>query len=200
MAEQYFTSEPTSANAPVTCTFEYRGRHLEFRSDAGVFSKGELDTGTRVLLSALPGEVRGRVLDLGCGWGALGVCVGKINPDAEIVLSDVNTRAIALARDNAARNGVTVTCVVSDGFERLDGMFDQILLNPPIRAGKQTVYRLFSECADHLAENGELFIVIRKQQGAPSALEHLKTLFDHAMVVDKSGGYWVICCVGGKRA
>ena len=105
MAEQYFTADPTCESKQVPCSFVYRGHGLNFMTDAGVFSKGELDTGTRLLLDALP-DVYGDVLDLGCGWGAIGVAVKKKYPDAHVTMVDVNRRALELCRFNAVRNGI----------------------------------------------------------------------------------------------
>ena len=198
MSEQYFTGKPTSESRPVDCEFEYRGHALRFTTDAGVFSKGELDNGTRILLKALPDEMQGRVLDLGCGWGPVGVSLGKTFPGLEIVMSDVNERALELSQNNAKRNGVAVTGILSDGLAEVTGTFDYIITNPPIRAGKQVIYRLFAQSAAQLNENGELYIVIRKQQGAESAIKYLKTLFDRVDTIEKSGGFWIIRCRGGK--
>ena len=151
------------------------------------------------LLRALPDGMAGRVLDLGCGWGAVGVSVGKKYPACSLVMSDVNERALELARKNAAANGVRAETAQSDGLENVDGSFDYILTNPPIRAGKQVIYRLFAESAQKLTENGALYLVIRRQQGAESALKHLKTAFEQVETVEKSGGFWVIRCQGGKQ-
>lgn len=197
MSEQYFTGKPTSESRPVDCEFEYRGHGLKFTTDAGVFSKGELDNGTRILLKALPESMQGRVLDLGCGWGPVGVSLGKVFPQLDIVMSDVNERALDLAKSNAARNGVKASGLLSDGLDHVEGLFDYIITNPPIRAGKQVIYRLFAQSALQLTENGELYIVIRKQQGAESAIKYLKTLFDQVNTIEKSGGFWIIRCKGG---
>ena len=97
MAEQYFTADPTCESKQVPCSFVYRGHGLNFMTDAGVFSKGELDTGTRLLLDALP-DVYGDVLDLGCGWGAIGVAVKKKYPAAHVTMVDVNRRALELCQ------------------------------------------------------------------------------------------------------
>ncbi|MBQ6257979.1 MAG: methyltransferase, partial [Clostridia bacterium] len=96
-------------------------------------------------------------------------------------------------------NGVRAEAVQSDGLERVEGPFDYILTNPPIRAGKQVIYRLFAESAQKLSPEGSLYIVIRKQQGAESAVKYLKTIFQQVDTVDKSGGFWVIRCSGGKQ-
>lgn len=193
MNDQYYTREPGSESRPVACEFDYRGKHLRFMTDAGVFSKGELDQGTRLLLDTLPDTMEGDILDLGCGWGPVGICLKTVWPQTEVTLADVNLRALALSRENAVRNSVNVTCVESDGFSALEGrLFDAIVTNPPIRAGKQVIYRMFAEASEHLKEGGSLFLVIRKQQGAESCLKYLKTIFSSVEKRGRSGGFWVL--------
>ena len=199
MNVHYFSASPTSEHRYAEAEYVYRGETLRFLTDAGVFSRGEVDFGTDVLLRALPEEMAGRVRDLGCGWGAVGASVGKKYPACRIVMSDVNERALALAAKNAAANGVQAETAQSDGLEQVEGPFDYILTNPPIRAGKQVIYRLFAESAQKLSPEGALYIVIRKQQGAESAVKYLKTIFQQVDTVDKSGGFWVIRCAGGKQ-
>ena len=197
MNDHYFTASPGSEHRYAEAEYTYRGENLRFLTDAGVFSRGEVDFGTDVLLRALPEDMAGRVLDLGCGWGAVGVSVGKKYPACSVVMSDVNERALELAAKNAAANGVRAETVQSDGLDNVDGPFDYILTNPPIRAGKQVIYRLFSQSAQKLTGSGALYLVIRKQQGAESAVKYLKTIFDQVETVEKSGGFWVIRCQGG---
>ena len=199
MNDHYFSASPTSEHRYAEAEYVYRGETLRFLTDAGVFSRGEVDFGTDVLLRSLPEEMAGRVLDLGCGWGAVGASVGKKYPACRIVMSDVNERALALAAKNAAANGVQAETAQSDGLEQVEGPFDYILTNPPIRAGKQVIYRLFAESAQKLSPEGALYIVIRKQQGAESAVKYLKTIFQQVDTVDKSGGFWVIRCREGKQ-
>ena len=193
MSEQYFTRDPQSESRPARCEFDYRGRTLRFTTDSGVFSRGEIDFGTRTLLNALPERMTGRALDLGCGYGAVGVSIGAVN-EVRVVLSDVNTRALELATANLKANGVRGEVVESDGLARVPGTFDYILTNPPIRAGKEVIYRLFLESAGRLNPAGALYIVIRKQQGALSAVNYLNTIFPSVRAVDKSGGFWVREC------
>lgn len=200
MSEHYYTSNPQSAHKLEACRYQYRGEELTFMTDAGVFSRGEVDNGTDALLKALPEELTGDVLDLGCGWGAISVTVAKKWPGCKVTACDVNERALGLTADNAGRNGVQVQTVISDGLTNIQENFDCILTNPPIRAGKQVIYRMFAECRDHLRENGSLVLVIRKQQGAPSAIKYLSTLFASVECIDKSGGFWVICCQKGLKA
>ncbi len=197
-SEHYYTAEPQSAHKPAEVRFSYRGNDLVFATDSGVFSRTELDRGTEVLLSALPEKISGPVLDMGCGYGAIGVAVGK--RQINVTMADINRRACGLARDNARRNGVDAEVVESDGYQALTGRrYALILQNPPIRAGKAVIYRMFSDAAHCLLEGGELWLVIRKQQGAPSAMSYLKTLFDEVEAVEKKSGYWVLRCRSPKQ-
>lgn len=191
MSDHYYTENPGSEHDFRTVRCSALGVEAEFLTDAGVFSRDGLDTGTRALLEALP-EPAGRVLDLGCGWGAVGVLMGKRWPKAEIVMTDINRRAAELARRNLAQNGVTAQVFDGDGFENVPGDFDLIATNPPIRAGKAAIYALFADAKDRLRPGGELYIVIRKQQGAPSALKYLREIFSEAEVVSRTAGFWVI--------
>ena len=192
MSEHYYTKNPSSGHDLREVRFTVFDAEFAFVTDAGVFSRDGIDPGTRALIESLP-RLTGRALDLGCGWGASGLPVAKKNPDCELVLTDVNERAAELARENARRCGVNNARIVTgDGFESVEGGFDTIFTNPPIRAGKQKIYDLFSEAKNRLNPGGSLYVVIRKQQGAPSALKFLRERFGQAEVVDRSGGYWVI--------
>ena len=177
--DHYYTAEPSSEHRPGEVRFCYGGRELVFATDSGVFSRRELDRGTEVLLAALPESVAGPVLDMGLA----------------VTMADVNRRACDLARENARRNGVRAEVLESDGYMALTGRrFATILQNPPIRAGKAVIYRMFADGAASLLPGGRLWLVIRKQQGAPSAMNYLATLFDEVAVVEKKSGYWVLRC------
>ena len=191
MNDHYYTVNPASAHDVRRVEFEVLDQKLKFDTDAGVFSRDGLDTGSRVLMEALP-ELHGRVLDLGCGWGAVGVTLKKRWPGIDLVMTDVNQRAVDLSKQNLHLNGVFATVVQGDGFENVRGSYDFVITNPPIRAGKQAIYGMFADARDRLNAGGQLYIVIRKQQGAPSALKYLKELFGDAEVVDREAGFWVI--------
>lgn len=192
MNDQYYTADPSSESRPVPCAFPYRGHGLSFMTDAGVFSKGELDAGSRLLLDALP-TLRGDVLDIGCGWGAIGIAVAKANKQARVTMLDVNRRALGLCQANCLRNGVTAEVLESDGMAAVLGRkFDAIITNPPVRAGKQVIYKMFADAAASLDAEGALYLVIRKQQGAESCVKYLKTLFNEVEKLDKSAGFWVL--------
>lgn len=192
--DHYYTKDPSSESKPVQARYRFRGHEFTLWSDAGVFSKGELDPGTDILLNALPENIQGAVLDLGCGWGPVGISLSVLYPDCHVTFTDINNRALSLSQRNADEHHVSGEFVQSDGFENINGVFDLIITNPPIRAGKQTIYKMFADSVAHLSATGALYIVIRKQQGAPSAVKYLSTLFTSVTIVERSGGYWVIRC------
>ena len=117
--DHYYTAEPSSDHRPGEVRFCYGGRELVFATDSGVFSRRELDRGTEVLLAALPEPVSGPVLDMGCGYGTIGVAVGARWPGLAVTMADVNRRACDLARENARRNGVRAEVLESDGYMAL---------------------------------------------------------------------------------
>lgn len=193
--DHYYTATPHSEHKPAVVHCTYRGHDLTFDTDSGVFSRTELDRGTEVLLNALPDTLSGQVLDMGCGYGVIGVAVGKHWPACQVTMADINERACGLSRENARKNGVEALVLESDGYERVkEQHFDLILQNPPIRAGKAVIYRMFADAAACLEPAGELWLVIRKQQGAPSAMTYLKTLFETVEAVEKKSGFWVLRC------
>jgi 16S rRNA (guanine1207-N2)-methyltransferase len=137
-----------------------------------------------------------RILDVGCGYGPIGLTAARLAPRGHVTMVDVNERAVELARANAETNGVrNVSFAVSDLFEALDGRsFDVILTNPPIRAGKAVVHRIFEEARAHLNPGGSLWIVIQKKQGAPSAKAKLEELYGTEAVeeIGKDKGYRIL--------
>ncbi len=192
MSDHYYTQNPGSAHRPSELTVRALGLVLTFDTDAGVFSKDGLDYGSRLLVESLP-VLSGRLLDLGCGWGAVGVLLAKKYPSAQLVLSDVNERAVLLARKNIERNRAqNAMAVRSEGFDALQGLFDAVITNPPIRAGKQVIYGLFEAAKERLSPGGALYVVIRKQHGAPSALKCLEDVYGKAEVIERDKGFWVI--------
>jgi len=198
VSEQYFAAKPQSASQGSRFDARLRGRMLVFEVDRGVFSRGGIDFGSRLLIEAvqlMPGD---RVLDLGCGYGAVGVALAASNADTRITMVDVNERAVLCAQKNAVRNGVAkqVEIMQRDGLSGLapEVDFSVIACNPPIRAGKETVYRLLAEAAQKLTREGRLYVVIQKKQGADSALRYLRDLSLQVAIIAKEGGYRVYLC------
>lgn len=198
MTEHYFTPAPEAAQSPREISLDFRDEQFRFLTDSGVFSKNALDEGSALLLEAVLDQLSGAVLDLGCGWGPVGVITARLCPACQVTLLDVNARACQLALENARRNRVSVNLLCQDGLTGLEVRFDWILLNPPIRAGKDTVYRLFRESVQHLNPGGTLAIVIRKQQGALSAQRYLAGVFEEVRLHCRKKGYHVYFCTGGK--
>lgn len=199
MPDHYYTENPASAHAPRTVQWVCNGRTLVCQTDAGVFSRDHIDPGSTLLIKALlqePAEVffAGQWLDLGCGWGAVGISLACHHPKIRLTLCDVNRRALDLAEQNFMRNGANAEFFLSNGLTEVPGEFLRIATNPPIRAGKAVIYRLFEESRARLSPGGALYVVIRKQQGAPSALAYLRSLFGAAEVCARESGYWVIRC------
>ncbi|RAK16733.1 16S rRNA (guanine1207-N2)-methyltransferase [Anoxybacillus vitaminiphilus] len=195
MSEHYYSKKPSSSSNPQTWTFQLRGRLFTFTTDSGVFSKKEVDFGSRLLIESFKQpEIEGDFLDVGCGYGPIGLSIAKDFPERKVEMIDINERAIELANKNKAINQVdNVVIYQSDLFEHVGNkMFAAILTNPPIRAGKSVVYAIFEQSFAHLLPDGELWIVIQKKQGAPSALEKLQSLFSEVEVVEKKKGYYII--------
>lgn len=191
MAEHYYSSNPDSAHKPNQFTFTIHGREFVFATDAGVFSKEHIDPGSVILLKHTPLRESRRVVDLGCGYGAIGIVVGALLPHARVFMVDPNSRAVGLANRNARLNRVeNAQAYCGEGFEPLPaGDFDLVLTNPPIRAGKEVIYGLFSAARERLVPGGRLVVVIRTNQGARSAEEFLKNTFGNVKELERESGY-----------
>jgi len=194
MSDHYYTQQPGARHDRRTIDTVLRGKKLRFTSDAGVFSKGDIDYGSRVLIEAMDIPESAAVLDVGCGYGPIGITAAHLASQGHVTMVDINSRAVELARENALNNGVrNVTIMESDMLSALDGLlFDVILTNPPIRAGKAVVHQIFEQSYDHLNVGGTLWIVIQKKQGAPSAAAKLESLFGSVEEVGKDKGYRII--------
>lgn len=194
MSQHYYSQQPEARHDRRTLTTVLRGKNLRFTSDAGVFSKGDIDYGSRVLIETMEIPDESTVLDVGCGYGPIGISAAFLVPKGHVTMVDINSRAVELARENAQNNGIrNVTVMESDMLSALKGQkFDVILTNPPIRAGKAVVHQIFEQAYDHLNEGGSLWIVIQKKQGAPSAVTKLESLFSGVEEVGKDKGYRII--------
>ncbi len=191
---QYFSNDELKSNIQ-KYDVDILNNHYSFYTDNGVFSKGKLDFGTRILLETIPLELlHGNILDVGCGYGVIDIILGKI-VDAQFLGIDVNRRALHLAEMNKKLNGVTnVNFLESDCYQNVVDTYDFIITNPPIRAGKQIVYEIVMGAKKHLKKSGALFIVVRKEQGAKSMLRDLEKIYE-VEVLDKIKGFFVIKCI-----
>lgn len=195
MTEHYYSRTQNVESDPKYWDYKLRGQTFRFKTDNGVFSKREVDFGSRLLIETftMP-KVEGKILDVGCGYGPIGLSIAKENQTRTIHMIDVNERAIELAKENAELNRVdNVKIYESDRLLNVEEAdFAAILTNPPIRAGKKTVHDIFVQSYEHLAPGGELWVVIQKKQGAPSTIEKLTHIFSDVETVDKSKGYFII--------
>ncbi len=193
--EQYFTNNPNLKSELRTIIYKRDDLVLSFLSDNGVFSKDKLDYGSTILLEEILKKVNNDnldILDVGCGYGFIGVSTARIL-NAHVTMCDVNKRALHLAKKNAENNSVGNLCQVieSNIYENITNKYDLIITNPPIRAGKNVVYGILDGARDYLKEDGELWMVIRKDQGAKSAITHLQNNYK-CEIVTKSKGFYVI--------
>lgn len=162
-----------------------------FSTDNGVFSKGELDYGTGLLIkNILKLGLKGKVLDLGCGYGSIGIILKKIL-DVDITMCDINKRAVHLSKMNAKKNNALVNVIESNGYEKINDKFNYIVSNPPIRIGKKNLYKLLIDSKDYLIDNGEMFIVVRKEQGALSLIKDMSVYYS-VKTIDKAKGFLII--------
>ena len=193
MPEQYFARRPSAAHRIREFTDVLRGRSLNFRTDSAVFSRREVDAGTRLLIDAVDVKASDCVLDLGCGYGPIGIALAGTVDGVRIVMTDVNRRAVRLARKNAESNGVRADVREGALYEPVAGLaFDHIVSNPPIRAGKAVVHAIVDGAPGHLVDGGSLWLVARTQQGAPSLMRKMEDVFGNVEVVARGGGFRVL--------
>lgn len=198
MSDHYYSQKPHSElkTEKIHCTI--RNQPFIFTTGSGVFSKKGIDFGTRQLIETFEEpSVNGPFLDLGCGYGPIGITLAKTFQHRNIVMVDINERAISLAKENVQQNQIeNVKIFQSDGFENIkETEFAAIITNPPIRTGKKNVYGMLQLSAEHLREEGELWVVIQKKQGAPSMVTFLNTLFPIVEIKNRKKGYHIIRAV-----
>ena len=197
----YFKEDPNLASNIKTINYEVNGVTMQLFTDNGVFSKNKVDEGSLAFLKVLlPLNLGNNILDLGCGYGTLGLTLAVYNKDARVTLADINSRALALCRRNAELNNVSqrVTILQSDIYTKIEGKYDSIVINPPIRAGKSVTYKMYEEAKQYLIDGGSLLIVIRKAQGAESASKYIESIFGNVKLLDRHKGYHIYQAVKSK--
>lgn len=197
MANHYYTKNPESMSQQKHWTYRLKGNTLSFTSDNGVFSKNTVDFGSELLVESydIPEQFqKASLLDIGCGYGTMGLAYGKAYPELSIEMIDVNERALVLAQENAKKNGIhNVDIHESNLYDSVKkSKYEIIISNPPIRAGKIVVHTILEKAYDYLAENGQLVIVIQKKQGAPSAQKKMEEVFGNCERIQWDKGYWIL--------
>ena len=186
----YFTNDKVKSNEK-TINIKIKDISLKLTVDNGVFSKKGLDFGTRTLLESIETEnLKGDILDFGCGYGPVGIYIAK-QTNLKIDMADINERALALSKKNAKLNNVDVNVFQTNIYSNIDKKYDYIITNPPIRVGKKILYEILFESLKHLKEDGKLFLVINKNQGAKTLLKDLNEKYS-ANVIKKNKGFYII--------
>lgn len=194
----YYDENPEVESDETVFTYSYDNHNLKLTTDTGVFSKGKIDFGSDLLVTTFlkanpPGPTK-NIIDVGCGYGPIGLMVAKVAPHHQVTMVDVNQRALALAKRNKQKNHIeNVEIVESDGLTQVeDATFDFVLTNPPIRAGKTVVHQILTDASSKLKQEGALYVVIQKKQGMPSAKKKMQEVFENVEVVEKSKGYYIL--------
>ncbi|MCL2204492.1 MAG: methyltransferase [Defluviitaleaceae bacterium] len=195
----YFIANPDLPTDERVLPVRIFGREFHFVTTSGLFSYEKPDAASLLLLEVIQSTqppLSGALLDLGCGYGLLGIVLAKAHAreDARLTLSDTNAIACAYAERNAKKNNVSAKIIHSDGFAAMETRFHAIVHNPPIHAGKDTLYRLYEEAATNLHPGGALYLVIQKKHGAESTLAFLNPLFHQVKILYKRKGYFVLRC------
>ena len=192
----YFSEKPEIKSEKRIIKYTIQNKKFEFITDNGVFSKSKVDFGTDLMLNEFLKKNRGlevgkiKILDIGCGYGVVSVVLKSFYPEISITLSDVNERALELSEENLKKYDINDYHIIkSDAFEKITEKFDVILSNPPIRAGKDIIFKIYSEAYEHLNENGEFYCVIQTKHGAKSTQKKLMEIFGNCDTVTIDGGY-----------
>jgi len=195
MAEHYYTRKPSSEVClkEIAADIKRDGALLTFSlwSAGGLFCKDGLDKATRLLIEHAVIKPEWRILDLGCGYGVVGIALKKLFPKLEMVMCDVNERAVAVAQRNVKRHELSIEVFESDVFEGLQGNFDSVLVNPPMAAGRKLCVRMIEDTFSHLNKNGWLQLVARHNKGGEFLSKHMQDVFGNLKTLAKKGGFRV---------
>ncbi len=195
--QMYFATDPTAKHDEHIIDYHVDGIDLKFNTDAGVFSKMRVDYGSGVLIKAMKdiSFPKANILDVGTGYGPIGLFAAKFWPDQEVDMIDVNERGLNLARENAKVNNIeNVNIYASNCYEQIDNdkKFGLILTNPPIRAGKKVVNEILIGANAHLVSGGVLLVVIQKKQGEPSTRKNMINTYGDCEILTRDKGYYIL--------
>jgi 16S rRNA (guanine1207-N2)-methyltransferase len=193
MTEHYYSATPESTPKLGLIKTHLCGKPFEFVTSSSVFSKKRIDPGTRLLIEAMVLPDHGTALDVGCGYGAVGIAAASFHPALQVTMTDVNIRAVRLAQENAERNKVAnarVKCgYLYEPVE--DSAFNVVLSNPPVSAGMETVKATITEAPKVMAAKASLQIVVRSKVGAKALPPFLQSTFGNCSILARESGYRV---------
>ena len=184
--EHYFSEKQKSKLSVKEIEFNLLNHNFNFLTPSGVFSFGKLDHGSKLLINK--SNVKGKVLDLGCGYGNVGICIAKAY-NLEVTLSDINERAIHFAKKNAIKNNVKVNIIKSNAFNDINEKFDTILFNPPQHAGKKLCFSMIKDSINYLNDNGTLHVVARHNKGGKDFQKHMETIYGNCEHIAIKSGF-----------
>lgn len=194
--EHYFTNNSQTKHNVKPTNYYINDEVLTFYTDNAVFAKSKIDFGTSLLNHYLIEEVdtnNKQILDVGCGYGAIGLTIGYFDSTANLTMVDINERAVELCRINADKLlNRPVTVLQSDLLTNVTGTYDIVVTNPPIRTGKANIFNLYTQAYDKLNIGGSIYVVIQKKQGAPSTRQKLTELFGNCELVKRDAGYFIL--------
>lgn len=202
MAQYYFDPDPVTPSSKKNVEYRVNGTNFKFVTDTAVFCKNCVDKGTDLMITTVIDDIKARgarrderLLDLGCGWGVVGIVMKSVFTLFDVTCVDVNSRAVQLAKENAGLNPKKPDRIlVSDILSALseDDLYDTVMTNPPVRAGKSTVFAFYEQAKAHMKDGAAIYVVLQRKQGADSTKKKLQELFGNCEVLSIDGGYRVM--------
>ena len=194
--EHYFIEKEHTKNDFFEFNWQFLDWQFVFESCDDVFSKNQVDYGTYVLLKTIQKKVNliGDCLDIGCGYGVIGIVLSKIFTKTKFALSDVNPTAVNLSKTNVQKNSIKNidSVILSNAYQNIDKTFDYIISNPPIKAGKKVLLDILLGSYDKLNDNGKLIFVIKKKFGEDSIKKQLQSIFKTVEIINRDSGYYIL--------
>ena len=195
----YYINDKSLKENKKSIFFEHNNIKIKLVTDTGIFSKDYVDFGSGLLLKNVDAKSPKTIIDMGCGYGVMGIYLAKKYPESQVFMYDINEKAVELSNQNAKDNNcLNASALISNLFEKNKRKADLIISNPPIRAGKQTVFDIYRESIKHLKKNGKLIVVLQKKQGALSSFKFLEELFEKVELLDRDKGYHIICAKNAR--
>lgn len=193
---QYFEENQPLKNEKKLITIKFKDKYYKLYTNNGIFSKDKFDYGSKLLLEMLTKkELSGKILDLGCGYGVIGIILATTFPQITVDMIDITDRAISLSKENANNLNINnINIFKSNIYENIISKYDYIITNPPIRAGKDIIRKFLIGAKEHLDKKGELWFVMRKDHGAKSIIKELENYY-LVSIEEKSKGFYIIKCM-----
>ena len=190
----YFSEKPNSSSNERLIEATLRNKKFIFKTDSGIFSPKKVDKGTKILIEALKLDKNDNVLDVGCGYGAIGIAIADVVNS--ITMTDINRRALKLAEENLKINNLNnknISIVQGNIYEGVnDKKYTKIISNPPIKAGKEVIHKIIKDGKELLQDNGSIWAVIQTKHGAKSLTRYMEEVFNNVEIITIKGGYRVL--------